>query len=400
MIFVWNAQTAETLHFMTLPRGSRGVSAVAFSPDGLLVAAADMTDDYKLHIFDLKDSPVKGKVPLLCTCKSDRKKIQQVLFVPAVPTQLLSVSTESFISWTLTRQAKPGNATLTKTVNKNPAPVPTPFGFSSLTISDKDSTAFLGASDGCIYRFKGGLGKGEKLHDKMVSAVQIRVDEKNTEILLTGSLDCTVKIHRIAGTGLQLLNTFSVDGAPRSLDMLAGKILVGTSYGTIQEINEKTKASEDLIRSHSDGEVWGLCMIDEVGTSRYLTSGDDNNLLLYDITLRKVVGKGTVSADPSSTKKFMGGASTMSKRPTHQQSRALAYNSELNHLAVGQNNGAVSIRVVEGLEMDDKKLIDLDRVFQTLTDSSEWIEFMAYSPKYTYLAVGSHDNSIYIYTVG
>jgi len=40
-----------------------------------MIAAADMTDDYKLHIFDLKAEKVKGKSPLICTGKLDRKKI-------------------------------------------------------------------------------------------------------------------------------------------------------------------------------------------------------------------------------------------------------------------------------------------------------------------------------------
>ena len=40
-----------------------------------MLAAGDMTDDYKLHIFDLKADKVKDKSPLLCTGKYDRKKI-------------------------------------------------------------------------------------------------------------------------------------------------------------------------------------------------------------------------------------------------------------------------------------------------------------------------------------
>jgi len=35
-------------------------------------------------------------------------------------------------------------------------------------------------------------------------------------------------------------------------------------------------------------------MIDENDTYRYITAGDDDQLLLYDIQLRKVIGQGTV----------------------------------------------------------------------------------------------------------
>jgi len=39
----------------------------------------------------------------------------------------------------------------------------------------------------------------------------------------------------------------------------------------------------------------------------------------------------------------------------------------------------------------------LDNVIATKNDSREWIEDMEYSPDGSKLAVGSHDNNIYIY---
>jgi len=53
MIFVWDAATAERKYFMTLPTGSVSVSALALSPDGKYLVASDMSDDYKMHLFDL-----------------------------------------------------------------------------------------------------------------------------------------------------------------------------------------------------------------------------------------------------------------------------------------------------------------------------------------------------------
>jgi len=51
--------------------------------------------------------------------------------------------------------------------------------------------------------------------------------------------------------------------------------------------------------------------------------------------------------------------------------------------------GKVSIRLKENL---DKKV-------KTLKDAEEWNEVMKYSPCGNYLAVGSHDNHVYIYNV-
>ena len=38
-----------------------------------------------------------------------------------------------------------------------------------------------------------------------------------------------------------------------------------------------------LIEGHFDGEVWGCTMILDEGCEMYITSGDDNTLLLYDL---------------------------------------------------------------------------------------------------------------------
>jgi WD40 repeat protein len=56
-------------------------------------------------------------------------------------------------------------------------------------------------------------------------------------------------------------------------------------------------------------------------------------------------------------------------------------------IAVGHNEGTMTIR----------HNTNLDKVLFTKTDSKEWIEVMVYSPDGSKLAVGSHDNKIYVY---
>ena len=70
----------------------------------------------------------------------------------------------------------------------------------------------------------------------------------------------------------------------------------------------------------------------------------------------------------------------------------------MNHLAVAQNDGVVTIRQVSGSENTEKNaLIDLDDVVCTLSKSKDWIESMHYSPDGNMLAVGSHDHRIDVY---
>ena len=71
---------------MTLPKGSRSVSALAISPDGKYLAAADMSDDHYVHLFDLTQrDPKKNRCVLLASMKKDRKKIFQIQWIPTQP---------------------------------------------------------------------------------------------------------------------------------------------------------------------------------------------------------------------------------------------------------------------------------------------------------------------------
>lgn len=89
------------------------------------------------------------------------------------------------------------------------------------------------------------------------------------------------------------------------------------------------------------------------------------------------------------TKKIKSTASSMSTAPVHQQSRCVTYSGKHGHLAVSNNYGDVAI-----LDYNDwtKRLT-------TLYKPREWCEVMVYSPDQNYLAVGSHDDSIYVYKI-
>ena len=136
--------------------------------------------------------------------------------------------------------------------------------------------------------------------------------------------------------------------------------------------------------SHSDGEVWGLCVVD---AETVITSGDDNQIKTWSVSNRQAVSKAIVSNEVRKVKR--GGASTMSTFPDSQCSRALAYCPQNGHVAVAHNDGTVTIRA---------GVTDLENVVATKNDSREWIEDMEYSPDGAKLAVGSHDNKIYVYS--
>lgn len=108
---------------------------------------------------------------------------------------------------------------------------------------------------------------------------------------------------------------------------------------------------------------------------------------MFDPKDRKTISTGIVNAT-AGPKKKIGGASTLSIFPPNQCSRAASI-SKNGHLAIGVNNGEVHIYETKNLQMPIK----------TLSEPKEWIEAIAFSPDDNFLAVGSHDNNIYIYDV-
>ena len=69
-------------------------------------------------------------------------------------------------------------------------------------------------------------------------------------------------------------------------------------------------------------------------------------------------------------------------------------------MAVANNIGEVTVREIDWAAVDKREPGSLDKVvasWNTDKKKGEWSEAMCYSPCNEYLAVGSHDNFIYIY---
>lgn len=96
-----------------------------------------------------------------------------------------------------------------------------------------------------------------------------------------------------------------------------------------------------LMSGHSDGEVWGLS-IHPHDTNIVITTGDDNKICVWDTQKRERIAKGIVNKKRG--KKRKRGASTMSRFPPNQCSRAVAINPSNGHVAVSDNEGQVTIR--------------------------------------------------------
>jgi len=179
---------------------------------------------------------------------------------------------------------------------------------------------------------------------------------------------------------LSVTRTFSFGNLIRAIDYNNGCLVVGQRNGTITVVKEDSDERQEVMHSHNEGEVWGL---DVVPGSHIITSGDDNQVIYWDFNERKK-SKGC-EVSQRRERAARGGASTLSNLPDSQCSRAVACSSDW--IAVAGNDGSVSVRAAS----------DPQTECHLLKDSSEWIEVMAFNPDSSLLAVGSHDNKIYLY---
>lgn len=165
----------------------------------------------------------------------------------------------------------------------------------------------------------------------------------------------------------------------RAIDFNGSSLLIGTRDGSIS-VTANGEVTGTIMNSHSDGEVWGLAHGHD-GT--IVTSGDDNKVMIWDVQNRKL---DKVAKVTDRVKKIRRGASTLSKYPDSQCSRCVATNGSL--MAVSGNDGQVSVRNIS----------EPNEIVHEITEPKEWNEVMAFSPDGAYLAVGSHDNNIYVYS--
>ena len=175
----------------------------------------------------------------------------------------------------------------------------------------------------------------------------------------------------------------------RSVCMMnSDEMLVGTGGSEIIEVktqqipnysdfNEAIDWPKDIgfnviNEGHYAGELWGLAV--HPGKDLFVTGGDDKVVRLWNTTSKNCVAKRTLE----------------------WKCRALVYspcgswNQDRPHLACGMNNGRVII--IDG-ELGN------DNTLACLTEPTQWIQEMAYTFESSRLAVGCHDNVIYVYDV-
>ena len=366
-ICIWKASNpSNSLVDFRQGRDSRAVSCLGFSYDGRYLASGDLHNDHNVRVWEWQKSL------LIQTLKGGPDRIFDLCWSPKTYI-FCTAGVKHMAFWELNSNVL---------AKKNGI-----FGNSG-NMCNMTSIAWLGdfcltgGTNGQVYKWTGNqCSKTFQVHPLGSAIHSISVVGGK---ILTGGKDNTIKV---CDGNFKELKSIQLNSFPRALDMINDTILAGNRDGTILEVNSAGNQSI-LMQSHSDGEVWGLC-IDPKNSNLMMSVGDDNYLKVWDIVDRRCVGSKMLESVAGPQRKAGQGASTMASNSPNQQARAICACPVSEHLAIGHNDGHVSI-------IQDTRTLN---IVKTLRDPKEWIESISYSPDGKMLAVGSHDNMVYLYKV-
>mmetsp|Transcript_5014 Transcript_5014/g.7563 ORF Transcript_5014/g.7563 Transcript_5014/m.7563 type:complete len:745 (+) Transcript_5014:32-2266(+) len=368
-VCVWSASNPEAgpKSEFRLGRGRRAVSCAGFSHDGNQIAVADLHNDHYVSVWDTNSGRKIGenkggpdRILDLCWSKTEAR------FVTA--------GIKHIYFWAIEN----GSLTKDKGIYMGKGPM------CSMTSAQwlSDGTCITGGTNGMLYQWKGReLQRAEQVLPKGTGVHALTIVEDT--ILLGGRNDSVTVLDK----NFKKIKEIPTKSCPRAIDMNGQNVVVGTRDGQIREFPASGQPSV-LMQSHADGEVWGLAV--DKSDNIIVTVGDDNYVKVWDVKQRKCVKSAILDPNKGEERKAGYGASTLASTSPNQQGRALCINPSNGHIAIGLNDGKVIIK---------QSIDNLESTVNNFKIAKEWIEAMQYSPDGSKLAVGSHDNAVYVFDV-
>uniref|UniRef100_A0A8B9KF09 EMAP like 3 n=1 Tax=Astyanax mexicanus TaxID=7994 RepID=A0A8B9KF09_ASTMX len=362
-VHIWDSTTLVTLQQIGLGTFERGVGSVAFSNDaGAFLCVIDDSNEHMLSLWDWNKNTKVVEV------KSTNEAVFAVEFNPADTNNIITCGKSHVYFWTLSA------GTLTKKQGifgkyKKPK-------FIMCFVFSLTGDVLTGDSEGNILTWGKSaadiktLGKGAKETFQIMKQTRAHEGSVFTLCVLQGGalLSGGGKDRRIIRWSADLAPERECEipekfGAVRTIaDVDGEELLVGTTRNAILR-GSFSDGFVAIVQGHVD-EMWGLAT--HPFQNIFLTCGNDKQVCLWN-----------------AEEHTLGWCTTL---------------EESGLCADFSPNGAV---VSVGLWTGRWVVLDLQtrEVVSDLIDGNEQLSVMRYSPDGSFLAVGSHDNLIYIYSV-
>ncbi|KAI9175988.1 Echinoderm microtubule-associated protein-like 5 [Blastocladiella emersonii ATCC 22665] len=370
VVHVWRPSTAsvasgapiEPLATLKLPKGAKGVAALAFSHDAKYVAAAAQDNDHTLLVWDWAKSPEPVAV-----ARGGSSPIVDMAFGPA--DEFMSVGQKAVRLWSLDLPKKTLNARNGVFGDKAEIQVVT-----SVAHLAKEDAFVTGTQTGDVLVW-GKDGRVAANHAKVHTGQVFALTPLPAGGFASGGKDGHVQLWSAGklepnGKPIEIAtpSTANATAAIRALDAAGHKLLVGLDDATVATYCLNHKHTLVHLEGHScakDAELWGLAVVD---AKHVVTAGDDATLLLWD------THSGAVAH----------------RAPLPAPARAVAASAARDVVAVGLQNGEVHFFAASSLKH-----------LGNVAVSKKAIAVLAFSPGAgSRLAAGAHDTTVYILGAG
>lgn len=365
MVFIWDSSSLQILHQIGLGFFERGVGCLAFSTQdcGLYLGVVDDCNDHVLSIWDT----VKGNK--IAETKCTNEPVLCIAFNPVDCSYIVTVGKSHIHFWSWS------GASLTKKQGifgkyKKPRYV-------QCVLLDRTGDVLTGDSEGQILTWARSaadtrtLGKGAKdtyqisrhtrAHDGSVSSMTAL---RGGYVLSSGGKDRRLVLWSETLSQLKEYEISEQYGAVRSIaEGIDGELLVGTTKNALLK-GSLEQGFTPIIQGHTD-ELWGLAT--HPFQNIFLTCGHDKQLCMWNGN-EHTLNWTCVLEDPGLCADF------------HPNGR---------EICVGLSTG-------KWLVLD----LQCGKILSVHSDGNEQLSVVRYSPDGNFLAVGSHDNVIYMYSTG
>ncbi len=376
-IYLWKADTCT----LSVPKSKiiigeqkylpKGVSAMAFSGDGMHLALADTNDEHRVYVFTTNTQEEKFQEP----SKTGNAMVKAIAWSRKPDEKVFCTVGKKFVKfWSPFEKSKKNRSRLAKM----PSGVPATEFFSA--VYDDKGICYTGTSNGFIYVWNpdGTSQVQVAAHQGVIYSLQLTANGK----MVSGGADSRVVVHSMPDLKKEAEHKFKTQVQSVDYATEPNRILVALNDSTMIEVQlEQENYYQVLMQGHYDGHLVALDAAEE----SMVTGGEDNKLIFWNYIDRSAF----ISSAINKVAEKGRNSGSQSRFPDNQRCRALAINKVSGHIAVAVSNGSLQVRE-SGYMLDHV-------VFRDPVVKDKMISCLKYSSDGNKLAVAAQDGCVYMY---